>query len=152
MSPVFRDSAKWHLRMKTDNVSLYSDVGTGYCFWSVEEANFSPGNNNVKTKTKGLKVKTSACKNLPQISGRRWGGGGGGQFPKKNFSALRAWVLSENKGGGPPGPSVWSATVPSLTYSCTVLTLTSKKGPGGPKSTTFHPFRKLNLQEAGVAV
>ena len=37
--------------------------------------------------------------------------GGGGRSPKKCFSALRALVWSNNKGGpGPPGPSPKSAT------------------------------------------
>jgi len=38
-------------------------------------------------------------------------GGGGGGVSKKKFSALRASVWSNSKGGaGPPGPSPGSAT------------------------------------------
>ena len=65
----------------------------------------------------------------------------GVSFPPKIFSALRAWVWSENKGGtGPSGPSPGSATVPSPTYSCTVLTPTSKKGP---RRQNQPPFTRL---------
>ena len=49
-------------------------------------------------------------------SSRPWDKGGGGQSPKKVFSALQTSVWSKIRGGGPPGPSPKSATAQRLPW------------------------------------
>ena len=72
-----------------------------------------------------------------------WGGGGGrGRSPKKLFSALRASVWSQNKGGRPPGPSPGSVTaIIKATIVFVSLTQCHKDAPARKVASQAGVFR-----------